>query len=357
MRAALNALAEAASEWVREHVDPEWFERYSRRIEDYRLSKGKEARMEYLKTVGTNGIRLLAKLDDPEAAPRSLKQLPEEVEILHRIWEQQYVEIEGGVRVLDPKEMPEAARRVESPYETEARYSKGDMSWVGYKVHLTESCDDEDLPNLITSVRTTVATATDVKQLCAIQEGLSRSGLLPAEQLADAAYVCGSNLASSHARQIDLVGPPYYRDNTWQAKANEGFDVASFRVDWEKKAVTCPRGRESIRWSATARGRSMIHVEFRASECAAYPSRPSCTRAKNLPRGFTLQPKEEHEAIQAARRRQETEEFASIYSKRAGIEGTISQGVRAFGLRQACYRGLKTTCKGWPPPRRLTCVG
>jgi hypothetical protein len=52
--------------------------------------------MEYLKTVGTDGIRLLAKLDDPEAAPRSLKQLPEEVEILHRIWEQQYGEIEGG---------------------------------------------------------------------------------------------------------------------------------------------------------------------------------------------------------------------------------------------------------------------
>ncbi len=123
MRAALNALAEAAPEWVREHADPEWFERYSRRIEDYRLPKGKEARMEYLKTVGTDGIRLLAKLDDPEAAPQSLQQLPEEVEILHRIREQQYVEIEGGVRVLDPKEMPEAAHHVESSYETEARYS------------------------------------------------------------------------------------------------------------------------------------------------------------------------------------------------------------------------------------------
>jgi transposase len=218
------------------------------------------------------------------------------------------------------------------------------MSWVGYKVHLMESCDDEDLPNLITSVRTTVATATDVKQLCAIQEGLSRSGLLPAEQLADAAYVCGSNLVSSHARQIDLVGPPYW-DNTWQAKAKEGFDVASFRVDREKKAVTCPRGRESIRWSETetARGRSMVHVEFRPSERAACPSHPSCTRAENLPRSLTLQPKEEHEAIQAARRRQETEEFASIYAKRAGIEGTIFQGVRAFGLRQARYRGLKRT--------------
>jgi hypothetical protein len=165
--------------------------------------------------VGTDDIRLLAKLDDPEAAPRSLKQLPEEVEILHRIWEQQHVEIEGGVRVLDPKEMPEAARRVESPYETEACYStKGAMSWIDHEVHLTESCDDEDLPNPIPSVRTTVATATDVKQLCAIKDGLSRRGLLPAEQSADAAYICGSNPVSSHSRQIDLLGLPY-RDNAW----------------------------------------------------------------------------------------------------------------------------------------------
>jgi transposase len=116
-------------------------------------------------------------------------------------------------------------------------------------------------------------------------------------------------------------------------------------VDWEKKVVTCPRKRESIRWSETktARGRSMIHIEFPPSECAACPSRPSCTRAKNLPRSLTLQPKEEHEAIQFARQRQKTEEFVCIYSQRAGIEGTISQGVRAFGLRQARYRGLKRT--------------
>ena len=49
--------------------------------------------------------------------------LPEEVEILRRIWEQRYVEIEGGVRVLDPEEMPKVVRRVESLYETEARYT------------------------------------------------------------------------------------------------------------------------------------------------------------------------------------------------------------------------------------------
>jgi transposase len=119
--------------------------------------------------------------------------------------------------------------------------------------------------------------------------------------------------------------------------------VANFRIDWDNKTVTCPRERRSIRWSKTrtARGRSMIHIDFSVDDCSACPSRSSCTRAKDLPRTLTLQPKEEHEAIQFARKRQNTEEFASLYSQRAGIEGTVSQGVRAFGLRQARYRGLK----------------
>jgi hypothetical protein len=48
LRAALNALATAAPEWLREHADPEWFERYGRRIEDQRLPKGKVARTEFI---------------------------------------------------------------------------------------------------------------------------------------------------------------------------------------------------------------------------------------------------------------------------------------------------------------------
>ena len=121
--------------------------------------------------------------------------------------------------------------------------------------------------------------------------------------------------------------------------------MANFRIDWDNKTVSCPQERKSIRWSKTktARGRSMIHIDFSPDDCSACPSRSSCTRAKDLPRTLTLQPQEEHEAIQFARRRQKTEEFASLYSQRAGIEGTVSQGVRAFGLRHARYRGLKKT--------------
>ncbi len=83
MRAALNALASADPEWLREHADPDWFERYGRRIEDQRLPKGKEAREEYLKTVGADGERLLAHIEAPHT-PQVLKDFAE-IEILRRL--------------------------------------------------------------------------------------------------------------------------------------------------------------------------------------------------------------------------------------------------------------------------------
>ena len=134
-------------------------------------------------------------------------------------------------------------------------------------MQLAES-SEEGLPHLITDVHTTAATATDVKELTPIQRRLAANGMLPAFQLADSSYVCGTNLVSSHARQIDLIGPAF-KDNTWQAKADEGFDVANFRIDWEKKTVTCPEGRQSIRWSETktARGRSITHIDFSPDDC------------------------------------------------------------------------------------------
>jgi transposase len=55
---------------------------------------------------------------------------------------------------------------------------------------------------------------------------------------------------------------------------------------------------------------------------------------------MTLRPREQHEALQAARRQQETAECKAEYAVRAGAEGTLSQGVRGFGLRRCWYIGL-----------------
>ena len=65
-----------------------------------------------------------------------------------------------------------------------------------------------------------------------------------------------------------------------------------------------------------------------------------CTRAKRPARGLKLYPRAEHEALRAARARLGTEEGQRLYRRRAGVEGTLSQGVRAFGLRRCRYLGL-----------------
>ncbi|HEX6016219.1 MAG TPA: transposase, partial [Geminicoccaceae bacterium] len=66
-------------------------------------------------------------------------------------------------------------------------------------------------------------------------------------------------------------------------------------------------------------------------------------RAKHQARHLKLQPRPEYEALKAARERLTRKEGRRLYARRAGIEGTIPQGVRAFGLRRSRYRGLART--------------
>ena len=56
-----------------------------------------------------------------------------------------------------------------------------------------------------------------------------------------------------------------------------------------------------------------------------------------------MRPRPLHEALQKVRGQQETEAWRIRYGKRAGVEGTLSQAVRAFGLRRCRYRGLPKT--------------
>jgi hypothetical protein len=75
----------------------------------------------------------------------------------------------------------------------------------------------------------------------------------------------------------------------------------------------------------------------------AVQGRIDCTRAKTNPRGLTIQAQSDYEALQKARERQKTEQFQKQYALRSGIEGTISQGIRAFEMRDCRYIGLAKT--------------
>ncbi len=130
LRTALNAVATLAPEWLREHTAPEWFDRYSARIEESRLPKGQEAREQYAELIGADGSHLLSAIYEP-SAPGQLQDLPA-VEILRRTWVCQYYAQEGRLRWRKAEDLPPAALRSDSPSDPEAHYgNKRSQTWTG----------------------------------------------------------------------------------------------------------------------------------------------------------------------------------------------------------------------------------
>lgn len=85
--------------------------------------------------------------------------------------------------------VPLASLSISSPYDVDARYGrKRTMTWVGYKAHLTEACDD-GRPRIITHVQTETAPTTDGAVTTPAHRALTAKGLLPAEHLVDSGYL------------------------------------------------------------------------------------------------------------------------------------------------------------------------
>ena len=241
--------------------------------------------------------------------------------------------------------MPPPAELICSPYDPEARYStKRDMEWVGYKVHLTETCDPET-PHLLTNVETTPATTPDDNMLAVVHASLAVRDRLPAEHLVDKGYTDAHVLVDSQREYGVTITGPVAEDPSWQAQARAGFAKADFVIDWEAQTATCPTGKSSLSWlvNPDVTKPETVVVRFSRRDCSPCPARPRCTRRQLEPRELVLQPRVEHEALRIARHYQHTEAFRAQYAARAGIESTHAQAVRRSGLRQARYIGLART--------------
>jgi transposase len=341
LRATLNTLAEVTPTWLRSFAPDDWYERYGHRIEEYRLPKGKEKRAALVEQIGADGYTLLdAIFTTPELS--WLRHVPA-VEILRRVWIQQFELVEGQPHFRTDDNIPSPALLICSPYDIEATYGrKRTIWWAGYKVHLSERCD-EDAPRLITHVETSRAGNGDADVTPLIHQALKEKELLPGEHLTDTNYAEAKQFAQSREQYgIDLIAPTR-ADHKWQGQANLGFDAASFPVDWVAQKVTCPAGKESLSWTPAVdrRDNQVIKIKFSMTDCKCCPMKTACTTAPR--RTLTIRMKEYHEALLAGIARQKRGEFWEKYRARSGIEGTISQGVRAFGMRQSRYRGMQKT--------------
>ena len=344
MRNALNTLAMSSPDWLKARVPTAWYERYGPRFEQSRLPKSETERDNLANQIGQDGRQLLIWAYAPDAPEAIQKDIS--VEILRRVWIQQYYIQGEEISWRQAGNIPPSELSISSPYDVEARFSvKRQTVWLGYKAHLTETCE-EDRPNLITHVETTPGTVQDEKMTDSIHQALACKDLLPKEHLLDRGYVNTNVLINSRDKHsVEVIGP-IKMDTTWQTQAGKGFGVSSFIIDWEQRKVTCPQGQVSKVWSdnhVDKAGHPLIYVRFAKSSCQTCLMRTDCTRSAEGPRTVYFKPKTELEVLQWARQRELTPEFKERYAIRAGIEGTISQGTRSFDLRRSRYIGLAKT--------------
>jgi IS5 family transposase len=379
VRACLEALAVAAPQVVAQLLDDSWGKRYAARIDTWRMPASATRKDELALAYGRDGRTLLkavyaAASSDPDLA--FLARL-HQVEVLRTVLLQNYLTVAGerGREVIKRREadvegLPPGRSRITSPYDLDARWGvKRDTFWSGYKVHVTETCgtsaaaggdtvassdsgseghgeDGEAAPppNLITNVETTDATVPDSQMTAPVHDRLAGRGLLPAEHYVDSGYPSAELLVSSLATFGITLVTPLLADTSPQARAGAGFDRAAFAIDFGTRLATCPQGHASSSWNpVNQRGTDTIVITFAKSTCRPCPVRAQCTTSASGRRQLTVHPREVHQAQLAARAAQDTRDFQARYALRAGVEGTIRQGVAVTGMRRARYRGLART--------------
>ncbi len=338
LRAALDAVTKADAQWVLGHVPREWAQRYGLLINERRLPKSEKERERWGQQVGEDGFCLLEMLQEP-TTPARLLQVPE-LAILQRVWQQCYQRNEHGQVSWRDGPRLAAKERIISPYETDARAGcKGNKTWLGYRTHLTETCE-ADLPEVIVQVQTTVAPGSVVEQLQPIQHDLLKQGLQPREQLVDGGYLESEQMLLSAKLGIQVHGPAL-SDQSWQARTPGGYTLKEFEVDWQQHTVRCPQGQQNESWQVAKRGKQAgsISVLFARASCEPCPVRAQCTRAQKQGRKLSLPPPERAQLLAQNRAQASDEANLRHYGLRSGVEACISQAVRRVGSRQARSRG------------------
>jgi transposase len=380
VRAVLEALAAAHPHWLEQRICVSDFaRRYGTPMTSWRPPVSQARRDELAIAYARDGYALLeAVYDSP--APAWLREIPA-VGVLRRVLLQNYTRTitHDGREVIKRREkepegdgLPPGHARIASPYDPDARWGvKREEFWLGYKLHITETCDDPPpctcspdsagqqpgasrrghdkgcahlvFPNLITHAATTDATVTDNQMTSTIHGDLAEKNLAPGRHYLDSGYLSAALVVTALAtRGIALIGP-LLADTSAQARAGNGYARADFAIDYNSKTVTCPQGKTSASWTpCTQRGQAAAVATFSVSDCGPCQARPQCTTSGKKRRQLTVLPRDLALAQAAARAAETTIGFQADYARRAGVEGTMHQAA-SHGARRARYRGLPKT--------------
>lgn len=170
----------------------------------------------------------------------------------------------------------------------------------------------------------------DVVQTVEQQQGVQVERII-----ADGAYGSGDNRALCEERDIDLVSP--------QASPKDPeVHKSAFTLDVEARDAICPQGHHAIqcRRATDDDARPVLTFMFDRAACGVCPLFSRCVHSRT--QGRCVHTHFHERLLRAARKRQETDAFRSLYALRSAIERAIAHLVR-HGLRRARYIG---TLKG-----------
>jgi hypothetical protein len=150
-------------------------------------------------------------------------------------------------------------------------------------------------------------------------------------------------LRGQREHRIALVGPLPV-NSTRQHRRDEGFARDAFRIDFDRRQVTCPQGQTSAGWhgpypTSSPTDAPLIVARFTKSQCRPCPVRAKCTTSRDSARTVGFPPRELLELQLRNRAEQQEPDWHQRYAVRSGIESTICEFAHGHGMRRCRYRG------------------
>lgn len=232
-----------------------------------------------------------------------------------------------------PKEVDSAS--LQSPHDEDATYGhKG----KGYEVQVSETCGNEESPELITGVDVTRSCDSDDAATLPMVDDLIERDLEPKEMTADTTYGSTENVLACRERGIELIAP--VAGSKVEAPQEDELTEGDFEIDPEGKQKTrCPRGCSAESETRNVK-RGKVAAVFSADSCRDCPHVEHCPTKRRKNGNRVLRTTLKKAALARRRKYQNTEEFRKRYAPRAGIEATNSELKRGHGLGRLRVRGF-----------------
>ena len=224
-----------------------------------------------------------------------------------------------------------APERIISITDPEMRHGRKSAAqrFNGFKTEVGTEADSE----LILDIQDIPAPGSDGEQLLpTIQRVEAHAGVIVERTMGDGAYGSGENRAACAnypTHPVDLLAP-------MARPADPQVHKAAFQIDRATKTATCPEGQTVQGSDATTYGQPVLQFQFVRTTCEACPLFARCVKGKVHGRTVTVDAYESYR--QAARQRQDTDEFKTLYPMRSRVERKQAELVH-HGLRHTRYLG------------------